>query len=121
MDQPLQPNFSIPVNMVHINSSTLITNFSQDFIVGCDNFVKIAGINAPFVLSGITEGTESKIITVYNSTSQNMTIINNCSDCPPSQRILTLAGNNITYSGIGSVTFQYDAKSHIWILVAAKY
>ena len=121
MDQQLQPNFSLPVNMVHVNSSVLISNLPQNFVVGADNFIKIAGINAPFVLSGITEGTESKLITVYNSTSQNMTIINNCSDCAPSQRILTLAGNNITYSGIGSVTFQYDAKSHIWILVSAKF
>lgn len=82
------------------------------------SFIKITASGA-FSIDGIAGGYDGKIVTLYNSTSYNMTITNSGSSVT-NDNINTLSGSNITTAGQGTVTLQYSASDHSWIVIAIR-
>ena len=126
MDSNFQFNAHIPLNgqitnrVISVIVSEGQSTRNLEISTGPDNFIKINGLSSNFKISGVEGGFEGKTITLYNSTSYNMTIANNCNLCQNSDRILTLTGNDLVSNGTGSVTMQYDGVSNVWIIISAK-
>ncbi len=93
---------------------------NNDAAIGAYSFVKVSGPSAAFTISGLAGGYDGKIVTLYNSTAQNMTIANASASSSAANRILTLTGANITTTGTGTVTLQYDGASSTWIVIATQ-
>jgi len=116
------PNTTIDINgdiatrMAIYNASN---GTSNNISIPSNSFIKITGPSSSFTITGISGGYDGKIVTLYNSTSQNMTISNSSGSSSSANRILTLTGSNLVTSGTGSVTMQYDSVSSRWIVIAS--
>jgi len=96
---------------------TAVNGTNPDCDMGSGSFIKIIGPTAGFSISGIAGGYDGKIITIYNSTANNMTILNDATSIE-ANRILTLTGIDLYTTAAGSMTFQYDAEAARWILIS---
>lgn len=99
------------------NNVTCANGVNSNLNVGNYSFIKISGPTAAFSITGITGGVDGRIVTLYNSTGQNMTITNDATSTA-ANRVLTLTGASIATSGTGTVTLQYDSASSRWIVIA---
>lgn len=104
------------VGMTHY---TAINGTNPDCDMGLGSFVKIDGPTAGFSISGIAGGYDGRIITIYNSTVHNMTILNDATSVA-ANRILTLTGIDLYTTAAGSITLQYDAEISRWVIIASQ-
>lgn len=65
-------------------------------------------------ITGITGGTDGKILVLTNVGSQNAVFTNEDSNSTAANRITTSTGGNLTVAGNGTVTLQYDATTSRW-------
>ena len=93
---------------------------NNDINVGTYSFIRISSPTAVFTITGIANGFDGKIVTIYNSTSFNMTIANNSGSSSAANQIITLTGADISTAGAGSVTLQYSAADTKWIVIAIR-
>lgn len=98
---------------------TALNGTNPDCEMGSSSFVKISGPTAGFSISGIAGGYDGKIITIYNSSVHNMTILNDATSLP-ANRILTLTGIDLYTTAAGTITLQYDAEISRWIIIASQ-
>jgi hypothetical protein len=121
-------SISRPVaNQILINGN-LATGRANVTLVNMDNadigllgatFVKVIGPSAAFAVTGFAGGSEGRILLLYNSTSNTMTIKNKTGSLAGNQ-ILTLTGADVSLRAGGQsfATFIYDASQTLWILAA---
>ena len=85
--------------------------------IGHSSFVKISGPTAAFSITSISasDSVDGKVVVLYNSTDQNMTITN---EGAGDAKILTLTGLDIVTTGTGAVTLIYDSDAGRWIVTA---
>lgn len=104
------------------NVITLNNGLNSNVDVGKFSFVKITGPNAAFSIDGIQGGVDGKILTIYNLTASNMTIVNDGGSVSTAvNRINTLeGGGNISTINNGSVTLQYSAADNRWMVIGMK-
>ena len=82
------------------------------------SFIRITGPTAAFISTGIAGWVDVKVMILYNSTAQNMTIANNSTMSTTSNRILTLSGLSFATSGTGAITLIYDSTASCWIVTS---
>ncbi|MBL7731183.1 MAG: hypothetical protein JNM88_08405 [Chitinophagaceae bacterium] len=104
------------------NVITLANGLNSNVDPGKFSFVKITGPNINFSIDGIQGGVDGKIITLFNLTGSNMTIVDQSgSASSTTNRINTLEGGaNISTINNGSVTLQYSAADSRWMVIAMK-
>jgi hypothetical protein len=115
----LTPNAKLNINgsfALRRNNVTCVNGANNNLNVGTYSFIRITGPTAAFSITGITGGANGDIVTIYNSTAQNMTISNNITSTAANQ-ILTLTGANITTIGTGTVTMRYDSAASRWVVI----
>jgi len=84
-------------------------------------FYRITGPTGAFTITGLTGGTDGRIVTLYNTTSQNMTIADNSGSSTDINRILTLTGANMTTpAGPNAVQLQYNATLQRWLVIGGQ-
>jgi hypothetical protein len=83
------------------------------------SYYRIAGPTAAFSVTGFFRGVDGRILTIYNSTSQTMTVDNQSGNSTAVNRIITGTGSNMSVSAGGSVTFQYNATDSRWIVISS--
>jgi hypothetical protein len=93
---------------------------NNDISIGQRSFVRITGPTAAFTITGIAGGQDGKIVFLYNTTAQNMTIANESASSSAANRILTMSGANESTTTTGNVTLIYDATGQRWIVTAIK-
>lgn len=99
-------------------SAFTASNGSNDNIsIGAVSYVRVAGPTGVFNVTGIAGGVNGKVVVLYNSTSQNMTITNEATSTA-ANRILTGTGADIATTGTGSVTLIYSSTDSRWIVIA---
>lgn len=88
------------------------------------SYIRITGPSAGFSVGGFTNqgsGTSShsgSVLTLYNSTAQQMTIVNADASSSAANRIKTLTGGNVVLrAGTSAATFIYDNTDTSWILI----
>lgn len=112
----------IPASGGPFASLSLSTGANADIALAEDaRFYRITGPGGAFSISGFTGGYDGRILTVYNTTSNAMTITNDASSTA-ANRILSLSGADIVTTGAGgnSATFVYSSTDSRWILLSVQ-
>lgn len=97
---------------------TLSSGNNNNISVGSTSFTRITGPSGAFTITGLTNGVDGKIVTLYNATSQSMTIADDNSNSTAANRIYTLNPvGDITIYGKGAITLQYSSADSRWIAI----
>jgi len=100
------------------NPITLVNGLNSDIDIGPCAFCRLSGPTGAFSIGGIKDPTDGMRLTFYNSTAQQMTIVNEDASSTAAFRINTLTGGNVVLrSGRSAATFIYAATDTRWILV----
>ncbi|HLG25396.1 MAG TPA: hypothetical protein VI588_01200, partial [Candidatus Gracilibacteria bacterium] len=87
--------------------------------VGSFSFIRITGPTAAFSVTGITGGQNGRVIILYNSTGNIMTISNQAGSSTAANRIITNTGAAVATVGTGTVILVYDSTVSRWILISS--
>lgn len=104
------PAYSAVSAVTMFNGANTLTGFQA--------WSRITGPTAAFTLHSISGYQDGRAVTVWNTTSQNMTIAHeSATELTPAARITTMTGADVVSSGACAATFIYDATAARWILV----
>ena len=84
------------------------------------SFLRVTGPTGAFSVGGFQNPRDGQHLWVFNSTSQNMTIVNEDASSTAANRILTLTGADVVQSGVSCVHLIYSTVDSRWILVSAQ-
>ncbi len=75
-----------------------------------------------FTITGLSGGKDGRIVTLYNTTTQNLTIANNSSSSTTlGNRIYTLTGADLTTpAGPNIIHLQWNANVSRWIIIGGQ-
>ena len=113
----LDVNGDVAIRMGAYNTTVTTIN---NLVIGNRSFIRITGPAATFTITGIAGGYDGKMVILYNTTANRMSIANDNAGSSIANRILTLTGGtlNTTAAGGSAVTLIYDATSQRWIVTA---
>jgi hypothetical protein len=98
-------------------SRTLVNGANTAVATAVATFLRITGPTAAFTIHGFAGGFDGKLLTVYNSTAQNMTIANQSgTEGTAANRIITCTGADVATVGVGVTQFVYSGIDTRWIL-----
>ncbi len=99
--------------------NTLATGQNDNVTIGAVSVFEIFGPSGAFSVTGFAGGTDGRILMVWNSSGQAMTLKNNSSGSSAANRIATNTGADVTLrAGNSAATFFYDASSGFWVLMS---
>jgi hypothetical protein len=68
-------------------------------------------------LEGLTNGTDGRMIMIYNQSGQNLTIENEEGTSTAANRITTPTGGDLAMIGAGALTLMYDGGTSRWLVI----
>jgi hypothetical protein len=96
---------------------------NNNYNVRGHTFVRITGPTHEFIITGISGGTNGRIVTLFNATptltshtGQKMVIANQSSSSSSANQILTLSGANIVCTSNSAVSMIYSTAENEWIV-----
>jgi hypothetical protein len=98
--------------------SASLVNGANNNVSSTKSFWRITGPSAAFSVTGLANGQDGRMLILYNSTSQAMTISNESASSTAANRILTMTGANIVTVGTGTVTLIYSSTDQRWIVTS---
>ena len=103
-----------------IGSFTASNGANSNITLPNKSFIRITGPTGVFNITGITkpDNPDGRVVILYNTTSQNMTITNNATSTA-ANRILTNTGSDVATTGTGIVSLIYSVTDARWILLTA--
>ena len=101
-----------------ISTITVGSGTVNNLVIPDASFIKITASTGNFSIGGIAGGTNGRVVTLYNASTNNMSITNETTTSTASNRILTMAG---TLNGTGQsiASFVYDGSQSRWIATAS--
>lgn len=116
------PNTTLDINgaiAFREGAAISVTNGNNnDITLSAYSLFRLTGATAAFTLTGFTGGVDGRLLTVVNTTAQNMTLNHQTSSATANQLYLTNS-SNLTISPNGSATFQYNSTLSKWVLVSS--
>jgi hypothetical protein len=107
-------------NLIQTEGALSLSNGANtDITLPTGTFITITGPSAGFSINGFASPTNGRLITLYNSVAQDMTITNDATSTA-ANRILTLTGADVALTGVCVAMFQYSAVSSRWILLGTQ-
>lgn len=104
-----------------LNTHTTLANGANSGAVFTNSFNRITGPTGAFSIAGIAGGRNGRVLILYNTTSQTMTISNDSgTEATAANRIYTLTGADVATTGTGAVTLIYDTTAQRWIVTAIR-
>ena len=104
-----------------LNTHTTLASGANSGVVFTNCFNRITGPAGAFSIAGIAGGRNGRVLILYNTTTQNMTISNDSgTEATATNRIYTLTGSDIATVGTGAVTMVYDTTAQRWIVTAIR-
>ncbi len=92
-------------------------NNNVDLVTKKFSFYRITGPGAAFSITGLTGGVDGRIVTLYNTTSQQMTIANLNGSSTAANQIKTLDGGDmVSVSANSAITLMYNSTDQKWIV-----
>lgn len=98
---------------------TLVNGANTNVALPSATFVAITGPTGAFNITGFASPSSGRLLVLYNTTAQNMTITNDATSTA-ANRILTLTGANVALTGTSIATLVYSSVSSRWILVSTQ-
>ena len=101
-----------------IGSFTASNGANNNITLPNKSFIRVTGPTGAFNITGITkpDNPDGRVVILYNTTSQNMTITNNATSTA-ANRILTNTGSDVATTGTGIVSLIYSVTDARWILL----
>jgi hypothetical protein len=88
------------------------------------SFIRISGPTSAFTITGVAAEAggdpNGRVMYLFNSTTQNMTIANESASSTAANRIITGSGADIVTTGTGVVQMIYSAPDSRWIAIATQ-
>ncbi len=121
-------NTTAPATDLDINGdfSTQYTSYTaanganNNIAIGTWSFVRLTGPTAAFSVTGMAGGVDGKMVILYNSTSQTITISNESASSTAANRIWTLnSTGDIVIAGKGALKMIYSAPDSRWIVISS--
>ncbi len=112
------PNATSDVNgtmALRVGALTLANGANSNITLPTNSWVRITGPTGAFSVSGFAGTFDGRVLMLFNSTSQNMTITNDATSTT-GNRILTLTGSDVALTGTSLATFVYSLGDSRWIL-----
>lgn len=97
---------------------TLGNGNNNNVAISDSSFLLISGPTGAFTLTGMTGGYDGRIVTLINTTGQNMTITNDATSTA-ANRFLTSTGLSLVTVGTGSFVAIYDATASRWRIISS--
>jgi hypothetical protein len=98
----------------------LANGLNSDIAIPLSPYVTITGPTLAFSVGGFTPSSDGRILTIYNTTTQVMTLVNEDAGSALANRIKTLTGANLIIGpGLESVSFTYNTVDARWVLMAS--
>jgi hypothetical protein len=99
---------------------TAANGTNNDIAIGTSSFVRLVGPSAAYTIAGIAGGVDGKTLTLFNSTTQTITIANENASSTAANRITTLSSQgDIVIAGKGGVDMIYSAADSRWLVIAS--
>lgn len=102
------------------NYATAIpSTFNNANFDGANNqigFVRLSSATSPFSITGIVGGVNGKMMSIYNATSQSMTIVNQSASSTAANRFITGTSANIPLPAGGTANLLYSAQDNRWVV-----
>lgn len=116
------PNTTLDVNgsvAFRESAISLVNGDNNNLVVSNFSFYRITGPTAAYAITGIGNGINGKVITLYNASTFAMTIRNLSAGSLAVNQVKTLTGSDLVFAtGNSSVTLQYSALESKWIVIA---
>lgn len=103
---------------IQASTLTLGNGNNNNVAIPDSSFLLISGPTAAFTLTGMTGGYNGRIVTLINTTTQNMSITNDATSTA-ANRFLTNTGGTLTTAGTGSFVAIYDATASRWRIISS--
>jgi hypothetical protein len=97
---------------------TAVNGANNNLVIGAFSNIRITGPTAPFSITGLAGGVNGKIVTLFNTTAQPMTIANNSGSSLAANRIITNTNADHALLAGGTVTLTYDSTLSSWVQTA---
>lgn len=116
--------------VVYQDTKALSNGLNSNVLLGADGtgtagFLRITGPSAAFSVGGFQAGNccsyviqSGRLLTIQNTTSQAMTIVNEDASSTAANRITTESGVNVLLLSKGVATFQYSGTDSRWQLLS---
>lgn len=102
-----------------VGALTLANGANSDITLPASEFARVAGPTGAFNVTGFAGGESGRRLTLFNSTSQDMTITNDATSTA-ANRILTLTGSDVALTGTSVARFIYSSDDSRWILLGTQ-
>jgi len=115
------PNTKLDVNgsfsMREGSALNLLNGNNNNVSLSSYSFYRVSGPTAAFSITGLSGGTDGRVLTLLNESGQSMTISNQSTLSTTTNRIKTQTGNDLIIDSLGgSACFQYNATVGRWIV-----
>lgn len=101
-----------------VGNITVTSGTINNLVIPASSFIKITSSTGNFTIAGIAGGASGRVLTIYNASTNNMSISNEGTTSTASNRILTMGGS-LNGNGASNVTMVYDAAQSRWIVVSS--
>ncbi|HZK76647.1 MAG TPA: hypothetical protein VFD13_07040 [Candidatus Kapabacteria bacterium] len=92
---------------------------NNDISIGTSSFVRLTGPTAAYSVTGIAGGVDGKWLTLFNSTTQQITISNESASSIAANRIWTLnSTGDVVINGKGALRMIYSSADSRWLVFA---
>jgi len=109
-------NITAKILQLPYASYTAVNGSANNISLPAATFINIVGPTAAFTFTGLISGTTAenngRALTLFNNTTQNMTLSNESVSSTAANRIVTCTGANIVTAGQGVVTLMYISASN---------
>ena len=119
-----QPNATLSISgsvAIQTTSVTITGSPVHNLPVANISYIRLEGATADFTLTGLANGTDGQLLTIFNYSTFSMKIPNNNNGSLPENRVLTLNNSNYTSTGQGAVNLIYDGTIQRWVMLSARY
>lgn len=103
-----------------VTTYTAVNGTTDNLVASKSSVVRIAGPTGAFGFSGIDGGINGRVVTLINTTAQNMTIYNQNAGSSAENRIITGTGADITTTGPGVVSLIYLVDDSRWYVLSSQ-
>jgi hypothetical protein len=109
---PVAASVGNPTTTITVGATT------NTLAVGNNFMVRLIGPTASFTINGISAGADGQMVTLYNTTNNNMILTNLSGATPAGTQIMTNNGATANTNTFGSMTLIYSATDARWLITA---
>ena len=115
------PNTKLDVNgdlAIRITGLAVANGNNNDISVGAFSFIRLTGPTAVFAITGIAGGVDGKVVILYNTSAQDMTIAHQSGSSTAANRIICSDNSDALVKQQGCATLIYSTTDSRWILAS---